>query len=70
MVESWFYGYDRETKQQSNEWKTAGTPRQKRLLGEIRYEKDADLFFDNKEVIHSELFPANQSVPRILSTSS
>jgi hypothetical protein len=42
--ESWVYGYDPETKQQSPQWKTPNSPRPKKA-GQVRNNVNSMLFF-------------------------
>jgi len=55
--ESWVYGYDPETKQQSSQWKGPSSPRPKNKT------KDMLLaFFDSKGIVHHEYAPVGQTI--------
>lgn len=61
--ESWIYGYDPETKQQSSQWKSPQSPRPKKA----RQVKSATksmlvIFFDIHGVVHREFVPQGQTV--------
>ncbi|CAH2012579.1 unnamed protein product [Acanthoscelides obtectus] len=43
--ETWCYGYDPETKQQSSQWKTPSSLRPKMSSSQIKHRNNADLFF-------------------------
>ena len=61
--ETWFYGYDPETKQQSSQWKTKNSPRPKKVR-EVRSNVKTMLivFFDCRGIIHKEFVPHGQTV--------
>jgi len=61
--ESWCYGYDPETKQQSRQWKSALSPRQKKAR-QVKSNVKTMLicFFDIKGLIHFEFIPQDQTV--------
>lgn len=61
--ESWRYGYDPETKQQSSLWKTPALPRPKKVR-QVRLNIKTMLicFFDVRGVVHSEFVPPDQTV--------
>ncbi|VVC36211.1 Transposase, type 1 [Cinara cedri] len=61
--ESWCYGYDPETKQQSSQWKTPASPRPKKAR-QVRSNIKTMLicFFDVRGVVHSEFVPPGQTV--------
>lgn len=61
--ESWCYGYDPETKQQSSQWKTPSSPRPKKCR-QVKSNIKTMLicFFDAKGVVHSEFVPPGQTV--------
>jgi len=61
--ESWVYGYDPETKQQSSQWKSPGSPR----LKKVRQSRSATksmliVFFDIRGIVHHEFVPEAQTV--------
>ncbi|CAH1996265.1 unnamed protein product [Acanthoscelides obtectus] len=43
--ETWCYGYDPETKQQSSQWKTPSSPVQRMSSSQVKHQKNADLIF-------------------------
>lgn len=61
--ESWFYGYDPETKQQSSQWKSPRSPRPKKAR-QVRSATKTMLivFFDIKGIVHREFVPARVTV--------
>ncbi|GFX57771.1 mariner Mos1 transposase [Trichonephila clavipes] len=61
--ESWVYGYDPETKQQSSQWKTPGSPQPKKAR-QVRSKIKVMLivFFDADEIVHPEYAPQEQTV--------
>ncbi|GFU43986.1 mariner Mos1 transposase [Trichonephila clavipes] len=61
--ESWVYGYDPETKQQSSHWKTPGSPRPKKTR-QVRSNLKVMLivFFDAVGIVHQEYTPQGQTV--------
>lgn len=61
--ESWVYGYDPETKQQSSQWKSPASPRPKKARQVLSKTKSMLIcFFDVKGVIHKEFVPQGQTV--------
>jgi len=61
--ESWVYGYDPKTKQQSSQWKSPGSPRPKKA----RQSRSATnsmliVFFDIRGIVHHEFVPKGQTV--------
>jgi len=61
--ESWVYGYDPETKQQSSQWKSPGSPRPKKT----RQSRSATkcmliVFFDIRGIVHHEFVPEGHTV--------
>lgn len=61
--ESWCYGYDPETKQQSSQWKTPSSPRSKKARQVKSNIKTLLIcFFDCRGVVHSEFVPPGQTV--------
>ena len=61
--ESWCYGYDPETKQQSSQWKSPGSPRPKKVR-QVKSNVKTMLicFFDCRGVVHAEFVPRGQTV--------
>ena len=61
--ESWFYGYDPETKQVSSQWKTASSPRPKKAR-QVKSNVKTMLiaFFDIDVLVHHEYVPTGQMV--------
>lgn len=61
--ESWCYGYDPETKQQSSQWKTPASPRPKKAR-QVKSNVKTMLicFFDVRGVVHMEFVPPGQTV--------
>ena len=65
--ESWFYGYDPETKQMSSQWKTASSPRPKKAR-QVKSNVKTMLiaFFDIDGLVHHEYVPRSQTVNKEL----
>ena len=61
--ETWVYAYDPETKSQSSQWKSPGSPRLKKAR-QVRSNFKSMLicFFDQKEIVHKEFVPPGQTV--------
>jgi hypothetical protein len=61
--ESWIYGYDSETKQQSSQWKSPQSPRAKKVR-QVRSSTNSMLtvFSDVKGIVHYEFVPPNTTV--------
>jgi hypothetical protein len=61
--ESWIYGYDPETKQQSSQWKCPSSPRPKKPR-QVKSNVKSMLicFFDIDGIIHKEFVPPGQTV--------
>jgi len=61
--ESWYYGYDPETKQASIQWKTPTSPRPKKAR-QVRSNVKTMLivFFYVRRIVHQEFIPAGQTV--------
>ena len=56
--ESWCYGYDPETKQQSSQWKSAGSPCPKKARQvKSNFKTMLICFFDCRGVVHAEFVP-------------
>jgi hypothetical protein len=60
--ESWVYGYEPETKAQSPQGKTPGSPRPKRHAKFGKVKVMLTVFFNHKGVIHHEYAPDGQTV--------
>jgi len=61
-AESWVYGYDPETKQQSSQWKSPGSPRPKKARQSCSATKSMLMFFDIWGIVHHEFAPKGQTV--------
>jgi len=60
--ESWAYGYDPETKQQSSQWKSPGSPRPKKARQSRSATKSMLIvFFDIRGIVHHEFVPEGQT---------
>jgi histone-lysine N-methyltransferase SETMAR len=61
--ESWVYGYDPETKQQSSQWKSPNSPRPKKVR-QVRSNVKSMLifFFYIIGIVHKEFLPPGQTV--------
>nr|CAH7754411.1 unnamed protein product [Callosobruchus chinensis] len=61
--ESWCYGYDPESKQQSSQWMTPGSPRPKKARQVKSNIKTLLIcFFDCRGVVHAEFVPTGHTV--------
>jgi hypothetical protein len=61
--ESWIYGYDPETKQQSSQWKSPDSPRPKKVRQMKGKAKSMLIFFfDFEGIVHKEFALAGQTV--------
>ena len=61
--EIWVYGYDPETKQQSSQWKSLGSPRPKKARQSRSMTKSMLIvFFDIQGIVHHEFAPEGQTV--------
>jgi hypothetical protein len=62
-LESWIYGYDPETKQQSSRWKSLNSPRPKNAKQvKSKVKSMLIIFFDIRGIVHKELVLADQTV--------
>jgi hypothetical protein len=63
--ESWVYGYDPGTKQQSSQWKTPSPQRPKKAR-QVRSNVKSRLIclFDTEGIVHKEFVPSGQTVNR------
>jgi len=60
---SWFFQYDPETKRQSLEWRSKGSPRPKKArMSKSKLKYMFVCFFDSMGIIHKEWVPAGQIV--------
>jgi histone-lysine N-methyltransferase SETMAR len=61
--ESWSYGYDPETKQQSSQWKSPNsqTPKKAQQV-KSKVKSMLIIFFDIKGIVHKEFILAGQTV--------
>jgi histone-lysine N-methyltransferase SETMAR len=61
--ETWVYGYDPETKQQSSQWKSPNSPRPKKSASSSQHRQvPVDYFFDFQGIVHREFVPPGQTV--------
>jgi len=61
--ESWVYGYDPETKQQSSQWTSPGCPRPKKARQSRSANKSMLIvFFDIRGIVLHEFVPEGQTV--------
>ena len=61
--ETWVYGYDPETKQQSSQWKRPSSPRPRKARQVRSATKSMMIvFFDIRGIIHREFLPRGQAV--------
>ena len=61
--ETWVYGYDPETKFQSSQWKSPGSPRPKKARqSRSQVKVMLIVFFDISGVVHHEYIPKGQTV--------
>jgi hypothetical protein len=60
--ESWVYEYDSETKQQSSQWKSPGSPRPKKARQSHSATKSMLVFFDIRRIVYHEFVPEGQTV--------
>ena len=61
--ETWVFQYDPETKRQSLQWKTPGSPRPKKArMSRSRVKVMLIAFFDQKGLVHHEFVPDGQTV--------
>jgi len=61
--ETWVYAYNPETKTQSSQWKSPGSPRPKKAR-QVRSNVKSMLicFFDQKGIVHKQFVPPGQTV--------
>ena len=59
--ETWVYAYDPETKTQSSQWKSLGSPQPKKAR-QVRSKSMWIYFFDQKGIVHKEFVPPGQTV--------
>ncbi|GFS54520.1 uncharacterized protein TNCV_1742751 [Trichonephila clavipes] len=60
--ESWTYGYDPETKQQSSQWKTPGSPRPNKARQVSKIKVMLIVFFDADGIVHHEISGATENI--------
>ena len=61
--ESWFFQYDPETKRQSLEWRSKGSPRPKKaLMSKPKLKCMLVCFFDSMGIVHKQWVPAGQII--------
>jgi len=61
--ESWFFQYDPETKRQSLEWRSKGSPRPKKArMSKSKLKCILVCFFDSVGIVHKKWLPAGQTV--------
>ena len=64
--ETWVYQYDPETKPQNAQWKTANSPRPKKLrLSKSRIKTMLLSFFDIRGIVHYEFVRTGQTVNQV-----
>ena len=63
--ESWVYGHDPETKQQSSQWKRPDEPRLKKARQSRSHVKSMlIIFFDFEGFVHYEFAPRGQTISK------
>jgi len=61
--ETWVYGYDVETKDQSSQWMGKLSPRSKKSTsGSLKCEGEVDSFFYWKGIVHYKFVPCGEAV--------
>jgi hypothetical protein len=60
--ESWIYGYDPETKQQSSQWKLTQSQRAKKGKSRVQQRACLLFFLDVKGVVHRKFVPLNTTI--------
>jgi hypothetical protein len=60
--ESWVYGRDPETKQQSSQWKSPGSPKPKARQSRSATKSMLIVFFDIRGMLHLEFAPEGRTV--------
>ena len=64
--ETWVYQYDPEIKQKSAQWKTANSPRPKKIPSvQIKSQNNVADFFYFRGIVHYEFVPTGQTVNQV-----
>ena len=64
--ETWVFQYDPETKRQSIQWKTAESPRPKKVcMSKSKNKVMLIAFFNQKSMVHHEFVPAGKTVNQL-----
>ena len=65
--ESWIFDFDPLTKQQSLEWKSALSPRPKKVrVFKSKTKVMLIAFFDVHEIVHAEFLPQGQTITQLV----